>query len=128
MAKEHHATFLGGSKSLVTLSDRVYAYSGNLTLPDATLVTALDFTTGKQITKVKLQTSVDADAMSTEFVRLFVTFNGVSIVYSFEQRGGGSPTGDVMYLLIPPLTEVIIKMQGQANATATVWLTGKVYA
>jgi len=129
MAKrEHYATFLGGSKSLVTLGDRVYAYSGNLTLPDATLVTALDFTTGKQIITIKLQSSVDADAMSTEFVRIFVTFNGVSIVYNFEQRGGGSPSGDVMYLLIPPLTEVIVKIQGQADATATVWLTGRVYA
>ena len=128
MAKaKHAATFLGGSKSLVTLGDHVYAYSGDLTLANATIVTALDFTTGKQITTAKLQTSVDADALSTNYLRLFVTFNGVSIIYNLEQRGAGSPSGDVMYLTIPPLTEVIVKVQGAANAVGTAWLTGRVY-
>ena len=128
MAKEHHATFLGGSKALVTLADRVYAYSGNLTLADATIVTAFDFTTGKQITTAKLQTSIDADGLGGNYFRIFVTFNGVSIIYNLELRGAGSPSGDVMYLVIPPLTEVIVKIQGAANATSTVWLTGRVYA
>lgn len=114
---------------LIYTSDgkRCYAYSGNLTLANATIVTALDFTTNDQITKVKLQTSVDADALSTAYLRIYVTFNGVSIIYNLEQRGAGSPTGDVMYLLIPPLTKVIVKMQGDSNATATAWLTGRVY-
>jgi len=115
----------GVGPELNYVGNRCFAYSGNQTLADATLVTALDFTTGNKVIKGKFQSSVDADALGTEYVRTFIEFNGQSIVYEFEQRGGGSPSGDVKHVIIPPYTNVTVKMQGASNATATAWFVGK---
>ena len=104
-----------------------YAYSGNITLPDATLVEALNFTSGAGVIRSKFQYSVDVDALSTEYLRLFITFNDESVVYNFESRGAGAISDMPMYLIIPPFTLVKVKLQGGSDATATAWMTGRVY-
>ena len=104
-----------------------YAYSGNITLPDATLVEALNFTSGAGVIKSKFQYSVDVDALSTEYLRLFITFNDESVVYNFESRGAGAISDMPMYLIIPPFTLVKVKLQGGSDATATAWMVGRVY-
>ena len=104
-----------------------YAYSGNITLPDATLVEALNFTSGAGVIRSKFQYSVDVDALSTEYLRLFITFNDESIVYNFESRGAGAISDMPMYLIIPPFTLVKVKLQGGSDAIATAWMTGRVY-
>ena len=122
-----NASIASTGKGIRYVGEHCYAYSGNLTLAVATQVTAFDFTSGSGVIAAKFQTSIDADALSTSYFRIFVTLNGVSIIHNLETRGAGSPSGDVMYLTIPPFTEVVIKLQGDNDATATAWLTGRVY-
>jgi len=107
------------------VKDRCFAYSGNVTLANATIVTALDFTTGNDVIEGIFQASVDADALSSNFFRMFIELNGNSIVHNLEQRGGGSPSGDWINVIIPPYTKVVLKLQGASDATATGWFVGK---
>jgi len=107
------------------VKDRCFAYSGNLTLASASVVTALDFTTGNDVIEGIFQVSVDADALSTDYLRIFIELNGNSVVYNLEQRGAGSPSGDWINVIIPPYTKVVLKLQGANNATGTGWFVGK---
>ena len=53
MAKKRTATFLGPNKGLSIAGNHAYAYSGEITLPNATETTMLDFASSSENLKAQ---------------------------------------------------------------------------
>ena len=72
MSKKHATTFLGGSKSLLTIGDdRVYAFSGEVPVPNS-FKTLLEFNTANTAYKVSTEfTVVSNTGTSTNDNHLF---------------------------------------------------------
>ena len=122
MARQHAATFLGGSKSLIMLGEHCYAYSGTVLTTDGALTaTALDFTTGKKAIKGLFPWATDFDQLAAGATYMITIYlNGVT-VYRFRSKneaGRAQSDWDPIPFFIPPLSTV--KVDVNTSATANV--------
>jgi len=132
MAKEKHATtFLGGSKSLLTIGDdRVYAFSGEVPVPNA-FTTLLEFNTANTAYKVTLEITVVSDSgTSTNDDYLFQLFLNDGNVATWVTNNSAtlSLLMNPISFIIPPLTRVKIRSYNNSGSTANLvyaWMHGK---
>ena len=123
-----NAPFLGGSLSVVEIGEHLYGYSGAKAIASGSAAdtTMLNFNTGKYYTLADISWHADATTTADEFV--VVKLNGVIVMLSSYSHAYYS-SGDQPYcFLIPPLTAVEVLFGSHSNTTATVTLTGKIYA
>ena len=134
MARKQLVTFLAPNQGLSMIGDHAYAYNNLPATADDTAV--LDFTTGKEyiIGWIQFngyikpsQTGVGTEGTCT------MTFNGQTVLSlkTDTELETSAPHSENQYILIPPLTRVIVTCRaGQANVEqfATVGFTGRVYA
>ena len=124
-----NAQFTGGSKSLVAIADRVYAYSGDITGTGAgsATVEALNFSTGKEYIKANFQFT--HNLASGHDLYYTIEFNGVTIVSIKEDDSGTEYWPLSIKLIIPPLTLVVTKFGSNTTGyTGQNNIIGRVYA
>ena len=128
MAKEHNATFLGPSNSLVPIgSEHAYAFGGVVAVTNGN-DQILGFKTGKKYLRCKL--TVSNGSGSGDDIVYTVLLNGV-ITCKWYYNSEAEAVENRLYLIIPPLTTVAVHGDNQSSATGrdhTAWLEGRVYA
>jgi len=125
MAKKEIATFLGPQLGLSTLGEHAYGMSGSVTDggSDTAATTLLDFQSGKQyiIGTIDFTNNV-ASAHNIYFT---ISFNGLLVNETKEATAALIP---LKYdILIPPLTEVVVKWGAGTTGEGSVMLVGRVY-
>jgi len=131
MARKQIATFLGAGKTLVTLGDHCYAYTGEVTAGGSgTYTEYLNFNTGKEYIKARVMVQYGEPA--SDNLEWQIRFNNILIVASNSVVSSTTNTmPDFVDLIIPPLTNVIWQITNASGATArdvSCTLTGRVYA
>jgi len=129
MAKERIATFLAPNKGLSIAGNHAYAYSGVITVASASSAdtTALKFTTGNNYFVGDL--SLQSDENAGNILYTTASLNG-SVILAWKwdlSSSSGQGTDWPQPLLIPPNTEVEIKVGAGDTVVFTVQLVGKVY-
>jgi len=123
-----NATFVSPNKGLSLIGDHAYAFSG--IIADASSGAAnsvmLSFQTGQWYFVGHL--NFTDDVVANDNVFLAVTFNGQTVI-NLDYKGGaaGSDNLNPYDLLIPPLTEVVVKWGSSSADEGTAWLVGKIY-
>ena len=128
MAKKNIATFLAPSKGLVITGSHCYAYSGNVPV-DNNFGELLNFHSGKEYLKVKI-TYYYADTDQGDNAIFVLALNGNDIHQMEMANALADHTPPVLYLIIPPLTEVIITGKNASDTDIRqlgAVLTGRVY-
>jgi len=127
MARKQIATFLGASKSLITLGDHIYGLSGQVEYTD-TETTFIDGETGKYYSDVFIQFSTLAYTADDPTIK--VTFNGVLVVGSGHSHTSLSELNNFpLRMIIPPLTKVKITVTNQDSTAIQgfIYLKGRTY-
>jgi hypothetical protein len=121
-----NAQFTSTGKTLTTIGDHVYGYSGVLSCDDNTK-TMMQFNTGKHYIKGKVQFSyVTPENQDFQYT---IKFNGL-VVQRYNVIRGLEPYTKTIFLIIPPLTEVTLTAQNvsdSAQIDQIVSITGKIY-
>jgi len=120
MAKEKHAaTFLGGSKSLVYVGQRIYAYSGIVGVTNSE-ISLIEGKTGNELIKIRWEWNytTTGDAISTDDYTFFFYLNDVvltTVVTSTSDRF--NENSKYKEFLIPPLSTMKITAINKTGAT-----------
>ena len=128
MAKKQIATFLGSNKGLSIVGNHCYAFSGKVTPSGGTSADtiALQFQTGKYYSKVKLNWTCQSTSATVD--QWFdVILNGETVFFARAEDDETATGQSPLKLIIPPLTECIIKVGDNAQNIFTVVLAGRVY-
>jgi len=128
MAKKQIATFLGGSLTLIEIGDHVYGYSGAKAIPAAGVAgtTMLNFNTGKYYTLADLAWHSEASTTTDEFA--VVKLNGIIVMQTRYSNAYDASNDQPYCFVIPPLTDVEVLFGNDGGTTATMTLTGRIYA
>ena len=103
-----------------------YAYSGQLTLANATTLTPLEFTLGNETIISNIQVSVDVDTLSTTYLTLIAYVDSQVIIYDVDRRDLNIPQNDFK-VVIPPYSHFKLTIAGGNDAPGAVTLTGEVH-
>lgn len=127
MAKKQIATFLGTSKSLITLGNHIYGLSGQTEYTD-TETTFIDGETGKYYADVFIQFSTLAYTADDPTIK--VTFNGILVVGSGHSHTSLSELNNFpLRMIIPPLTKVKVTVTNQDSTAIQGFINikGRIY-
>lgn len=123
----------GVGKGLNYVGDYVFANSGGFTTSSSSDVTLLSFTTGNFYTVADLTfvgSTTDNDPAAGLRSNFKLLMNGVAIAnyHSVTGQGAAASSTDVVPILIPPYTSVVVSNRATAT-TGTVFaqLIGRVY-
>jgi hypothetical protein len=119
----------GTGSSLNYIGNHAYANSGVIAdaASGSAATTMLNFTTGASYFVGHLNFT-DAH-VANDNMFMSVTLDGQIIVdLAYRSGSAGADNLSTYSLLIPPFSKIEIKYGSSANANATVWLTGEVYA
>ena len=120
-----NAIFTSSGLGLNYVSDRCYAYSGSINNAGtgSASTTLLNFNTGEHVIVGTLDfTNINAAGHDTY---LDIFFNGIEISATKEANASLVPWR--FHILIPPLTEVIVKWGSNSAYDGSVMLVGRVY-
>ena len=120
--------FTGPAEALEIVLDRVYAYSGAVTIDVGSAAdhTMLKFTTGNFVCKAFLEWHSEATGTPDEFV--VVKLNGTTIIQTAYSHAYHSSADQATRIIIPSYTEVECLFGSHSATTATMTLTGKRYS
>jgi len=129
MAKDHNATFLGPSNSLVPIgSEHAYAFGGVVAIPNSD-TDMLTFQTGKKYLKCKL--TVTNGSGSGDDIRYKVFLNGIIVCQWYFGSFQGITIENPLNLIIPPLSTVVVQgvnISSSGGRDHTAWVQGRLYA
>jgi len=121
--------FAGGSKAFSFIDDRIYGYTGSVSV-DNNETTLFDSQTGKAYVIAKFQ-PVYFDTASTDDATFILKFNGVNVyTCTVAESNKGTPF-QLVDLIIPPLTQVTLTgydRTGTGPINIGGIFTGRVYA
>ena len=121
----------GPSLSLNYIGNRVYAYSGSVTV-NATDKDLLSFNTGADGLLIQIEWGTDGvDAQTTRFQ---MTLNNNVVLYKRVGTAGSDNRDDLavgtnqVNMILPPYSDVVFNIEntGATNQECTVWLIGEV--
>ena len=120
-------SFTGPAEALEIVLDRVYAYSGLVTIAAGGSAdhTMLKFTTGNYVCKAFIEWHSEATGTEDEFVSMFM--NGQEVMHTRYSHAYHSSADQGTKLIIPSYTEVECKFGNASGTDATMILTGKRY-
>jgi len=125
--------FTGPAEALEIIGDHVYAYSGGITTSNSDYATLLSFTTGNFYTVGTLTldaSTTDSDPAAGLRSNFKLSMNGVVIgnFATVSGQGSAASPSDVIPILIPPYTEIIVGNRATAT-TGTVFcqIVGRIY-
>jgi len=120
-------SFTGPAEALEIVLDRVYAYSGAISIDVGSTAdhTMLKFTTGNYVCKAFLDWHSEATGTPDEFV--IIKLNGSIIVSTAYSHAYHSSADQATRIIIPSYTEVECLFGSHSATTATMTLTGKRY-
>jgi len=126
MAKKQIATFLGASKSLITLGDHIYALSGQVQYTD-TETTFIDGETGKYYSDVFIQYSSLYYGSDDPTVKVY--FNGILIIATAHSTTEDAGKNMPLRIIIPPLTTVKVTVTNQDSSAQQgfIFMKGRTY-
>jgi len=132
MAKRSRiATFLGASKSLVTIGkDRVYAFGGRVGVPND-WTTLLEYTTGNTPYKISMEVSItnSNSAATTDDYNIQLSLNDVTVAsWVTDQSGTINLLMNPVTFILPPLTKVKIRAYNNTGSSPNLvyaWMYGK---
>jgi len=126
-------SFTGPAEALEVIGDHVYAYSGGVTTSNSGYVTMLAFTTGNfySVGTLTLDASTtDNDPAAGLRSNFKLSMNGIVIgnFATVSGQGSAASPSDVIPILIPPYTEIIVANRATAS-TGTVFcqIVGRIY-
>jgi len=133
MAKKRITTFLGPQLGLTVVGEHCMAFSGGVTTVNDAYATLLSFTTGNYYIVADFildASTTDNDPAAGLRSNFKITMNG-TVVGNFATvsgQGSAASSTDVIPLLIPPHTTVLIGNRATAT-TGTVYcqITGRIY-
>jgi len=120
MAREKHAaTFLGGSKSLVYVGQRIYGYSGVVVVTNSEK-SLIEATTGNELIKMRWEWNYTntSDAITTDDYTFFFYLNDIlvtAVTTSVADRF--NEASKYKMFLVPPLTTIKITAVNKTGAT-----------
>jgi len=131
-------SFTGAAQALELVGNHCYAYSGGFTTSNSGYVTLLSFTTGNFYTVANITydgATTDDDPAAGLRSNFKVKMNGTVIAnyhsvtqVTFAGVGGAAASTDVIPILIPPYTEIVVSNRATANTgTVFVQLVGRIY-
>jgi len=127
------ASFTGPAEALEVIADHCFAYSGGFTTITSGYVTMLSFTTGNFYTVADLTlvgSTTDNDPAAGLRSNFKVSMNGATIAnyHSVTGQGAAASSTDVVPILIPPYTEIVVGNRATATTgTVFVQIVGRVY-
>jgi hypothetical protein len=130
MAKEHAATFIGGSKSLNNIGSHAYGFSGSLE-PNNSSVIGFDFHTSARGMILEMGWTAEFTSLTAgRYIGLEVKLNDVVVL---KQDGQMTSANDFPVsfpyvfspMLIPPNTNVIITVTTNEDAVVAQCVTLK---
>ena len=134
MAKKQIATFLGTNPGLSIASEYAYAFSGAVTVNNAS-VECLKFTSGKKLIVAQFSQAIDYTAIGNgKFTGFTIKLKGLIVATNYEATqtaGTNENNGPQVYqFVIPPFTEVITIGSTDSAADNPFFHTivGRVYA
>ena len=122
-------SFTGPAEALEYVGNHVYAYSGEVAVPNVD-TSLLKFTTSSHPIKVKIL--VTSNNSTADDYLASVSLNGAKVSEVFIQNTGQLyPYGaEPLNLIIPAYTEVDVFMKNSSSSSGYTWfatLTGRVY-
>jgi len=123
-----NASFKGPQPGVVVVADRLYSYSGSVSVTSSS-TNMNTFETGNYVTVLNIELHGNYNAMGTDVGELQVLMNGSEIVNTQFARIDAMLMIEPITLIVPPLTTLTVNMN-TGSGSGTDWqttITGRIY-
>jgi len=127
-----NSQFKGGSKSLITIGNRAYAYSGKVVVTNVSKE-LLNFQTQKGYMVSTVTFNYDTTLGGSNNYKFAVSFNNIEIMkieLNAPTQSAQAPAVQMRKVIIPPYSSVVvtaINLNADENHDCYAMITGKVY-